>query len=119
MKEDVIVVDEFLSKSYFNELSYLVSSDVFPWSYNKEISNTNNDNRLGSYGFQFHMIMHGNYRQCRELDISLGCLKTIQDYIGANSIFKARYLVYLALKNIRCNNFTSFLCLSHFWGMDT
>ena len=91
MKEDVIVVDEFLSKSYFNELSYLVSSDVFPWSYNKEISNTNNDNRLGSYGFQFHMIMHGNYRQCRELDISLGCLKTIQDYIGANSIFKARY----------------------------
>ena len=91
MKEDVIVVDKFLSKSYFNELAYLVSSDVFPWSYNKEISNTNNDNRLGSHGFQFNMIMNGSYRQCRELDISLGCLKTIQDYIGANNIFKARY----------------------------
>ena len=35
--------------------------------------------------------MNGSYRQCRELDISLGCLKTIQDYIGANNIFKARY----------------------------
>lgn len=91
MIRDVIVVDNFLSKSYFNSLSSLILDDGFPWSYNKEITSTFDDDRLGSYGFQFHMIMHGNYRQCRELDISLGCLQTIQDYIGAKNIFKARY----------------------------
>lgn len=91
MIRDVIVVDNFLAKSHFEMLSDMTMDDRFPWSYNSEITTTFNDERLGSYGFQYMMIEYANYRQCRELDISLGCLKTIQDYIGAKKIFKARY----------------------------
>jgi len=88
---DVIIIDNFLSESYFKILQDMVTSEFFPWSFTREITNTNIDSRLGSYGFQFLLGDYDNFRRCSETDLTMGCLKTIGDYLNAKRVFKARY----------------------------
>ena len=85
-----ITKDNFLPKSYFDMLQNMVTSQRFSWSYKGDIT-TVESSGMGSFGFQYMLGDHNNFRDSSETQFSMACLYMIKDAIGASDLWKGRY----------------------------
>jgi len=87
---NIKTIDNFLSKSYFDTLQNMVTSQMFPWSYMGDITSGSNS-KIGSFGFNYTLGDHNNFRDSSETQFSMPCLYIIKDAIGASDLWKGRY----------------------------
>jgi hypothetical protein len=118
--EDVVVIDDFLSESYFKLLQNAIREDM-PWGYMNNVThakkpNENVPEKLGSIGFSHGFILRGPeddqvvIQESARAFLTMPALMYMKDYIGATEIFSARYDMtvynpekYLHSAHIDCN----------------
>lgn len=85
------IIDNFLSKTYYNQIFDLMTSNNFPWFYNPNISYDNGNQKLNyEYGF-FHIFINNNGQAISPFsDFIKPLLYQIMDSTNTKKIIRTR-----------------------------
>ena len=87
MIEKVLIVDDFLSSSYYKEVEAVMLSNEFSWYFQDNITGIETNNPRA--GFNHHFIKNGA-PSSEHTSFLLPLLLQIQDLSGASTILRAR-----------------------------
>ena len=94
---DVEVVDNFLSRGYFNLIQSLVTSINHPWYFDSTISSDFESRDAESYGFSYGIIKYQNENEIFQQSsdalphILAGFLHQAKDYCGRDNLLSCRF----------------------------
>ena len=98
LEEDIIVYDDFATKSYHQAILNILNALHFDWNYNPNISSQNNKD-LDYFGFTHTLINSQVNAWVSKHEIIKPLLYQIKDTINCNKILRARFDMTLFNKN--------------------
>jgi len=91
----ITVIDDFLSKSYFEFLQAYVNSYGFKWSYVNNITKPDDGNESGLFGLSETLFKESDGKIIpKDIDptkYTLPAILQIQDAVGVPHVYRARY----------------------------
>ena len=99
IKEDVIIYDDYLTKSYHTALLNFVFKPSFKWTYHSNISSQNKEN-MEHYGFS-HNILDANMKVwfSEHSDMLKPLIWQMRDTADCDEVMRARFDMTLFNKN--------------------
>lgn len=96
-KGEYKVIDNFLSKSYFNNLNNIVKSQDFNWSFSSNSTNKHLKEKIGDFGLS-HLVIGYDHDRYKVLDhkskiqpFLMASIYQMMDCVGATEYLRARF----------------------------